>query len=107
MQMDRVAVQRIRGRALQTLRHRLLSDDPLCVMCKARGLARRATELDHIVALANGGGNEEENLQGLCSECHEVKTLADLGHKQRMEIGEDGWPKPAQPLGPRWRRAGW
>jgi len=98
-------VKRIRGRALQALRDRLLSANPLCAMCKSRGLVTLATDLDHIVALTNGGGNDDENLQGLCAECHELKTLADLGRRPRMEIGEDGWPKQAQPRGPRWRRS--
>jgi len=65
-----------------------------------------ATEVDHIVALTNGGGNDDDNLQCLCAECHEIKTLVDLGQKQRMDIGIDGWPAPAVQRGPRWRRAG-
>lgn len=99
-------VKRIRGRALQALRDRLLSANPFCAMCNAHGLVTLATDLDHIVALANGGCNEDENLQGLCSECHELKTLADLGQRPRMDVGDDGWPVPAVPRGPRWRRAG-
>jgi len=95
-------VERIRGRALQRLRHRLLSASPICVRCRTA----LATEVDHILALANGGGNEDDNLQCLCAGCHELKTLEDLGQKQRMDIGEDGWPVPAVPRGPRWRRAG-
>ena len=99
-------VKRIRGRALQALRARLLGNHPLCVMCQAAGVVTAATEIDHVVALTNGGTNDESNLQCLCSDCHESKTLADLGQKQRMDIGLDGWPVPAQPHGPRWRRAG-
>ena len=94
--------QRIRGRALQVLRNRLLCANPMCAMCKVAA----ATELDHIVALSNGGGNDDDNLQCLCAECHETKTLADLGQKPRMDIGIDGWPVPAVPRGHRWRRAG-
>lgn len=74
----------------------------MCAMCKVSA----ATELDHIVALANGGTNDEDNLQGLCAACHEIKTIADLGYKQRVTTGIDGWPVDAVPVGPRWRRAG-
>ena len=74
----------------------------MCAMCKVSA----ATELDHIVALANGGTNDEDNLQGLCAACHEIKTTADLGHKPRVTTGIDGWPVDAVPVGPRWRRAG-
>lgn len=80
--------KRIRGRALQTLRMRLLSASPVCAMCRVAV----ATEVDHIVALTNGGGNEDDNLQCLCAECHEIKTLADLGQKPRFTTGIDGLP---------------
>lgn len=72
-------VERVRGRALQALRKRLLRANPLCVMCEAQGRVTAATELDHIVALTNGGTNESSNLQGLCRECHGLKTRSDLG----------------------------
>ncbi len=94
--------QRIRGRALQALRHRLLGDSPMCAMCRTAV----ATELDHVVALTNGGSNDEDNLQGLCASCHELKTLADLGQRPRVTTGLDGWPVQDAPVGPRWRRAG-
>ena len=74
----------------------------MCAMCKVAA----ATELDHIVALSNGGTNDEDNLQGLCAACHEIKTTADLGYKPRVTTGIDGWPVDAVPVGPRWRRAG-
>ncbi|CEI54487.1 hypothetical protein [Acinetobacter bereziniae] len=31
-------------------------------------------ELDHIVNIAQGGTEDESNLQSLCVECHKVKT---------------------------------
>lgn len=98
--------RRIRGRALQKLRARLLADSPLCVLCRKQGRVTPATEIDHVVALTNGGGNEDENLQCLCSECHELKTLEDLGQKPRQAFGVDGWPTNDYGRGPRWRRAG-
>lgn len=84
---------RVRGRKLQRIRERHFYKFPLCVECEKRGLIRAATQLDHIVALTNGGADVEENRQGLCDDCHAVKTRIDLGHKERPEIGLDGWPK--------------
>lgn len=95
-------VHRIRGRTLQTLRARLLGENPMCSMCGTSV----ATELDHIKALTNGGTNDDDNLQGLCAACHEVKTLKDLGQRPRGTTGLDGWPTVDSPRGPRWRRAG-
>jgi 5-methylcytosine-specific restriction endonuclease McrA len=35
-------------------------------------------QMDHIVALVNGGRDVESNCQVLCHPCHEVKTREDL-----------------------------
>ncbi len=35
-------------------------------------------EVDHIVALINGGNNEFDNLQLLHRHCHDTKTTADM-----------------------------
>jgi 5-methylcytosine-specific restriction protein A len=47
----------------------------------ARGIMTEATEVDHIIALFNGGDDHIDNMQSLCAECHAVKTDADLGRK--------------------------
>ncbi len=86
--------ERIRGRTLQTLRARLLMANPLCVVCQRAGRVRLATDLDHIVALVNGGSNDDANLQGLCAPCHIDKTAKDLGFTRQPRIGPDGWPLP-------------
>lgn len=54
--------------------------NPLCVHCQAKGIVRLWDELDHIVALTNGGTDTDDNLQGLCADCHKDKTAEDLGH---------------------------
>jgi predicted kinase len=77
---------RIRGRKLQAIRAAHFRRNPLCVACLDRGVVRVAVELDHIVALTNGGTDSLdpfENRAGLCADCHEVKTLSDLGLKSR------------------------
>ncbi len=95
-------MKRITGHARVRMRDRILGANPLCAMCRAA----LATEMDHIVALTNGGTNDQDNLQGLCAACHEVKTLKDLGRRPRVTTGLDGWPVEDAPRGPRWRRAG-
>ena len=98
-------VKRIRGRALQTLRASYFTANPLCAMCKAKGIITIAVELDHILAITNGGTNDWDNYQGLCIPCHEIKTQVDLGYTERKTIGEDGWPIYTEPTVPRWIRA--
>lgn len=71
---------RITGRALQAIRVEVLTANPWCVHCQAKGIERIATDVDHIVALENGGidsPNPHENRQGLCRECHDIKSKAD------------------------------
>ncbi len=61
---------------------------------KTPPVTRIWTQLDHIVALTNGGTNDDSNREGLCDECTKAKTARDLGHEQRprRQIGADGFP---------------
>ena len=84
--------KRITGRRLQRIRKQVFGEQPICVACKAKGRVTVATQVDHIVALVNGGEDEHDNRQALCEECHKAKTRRDLGQRERPLIGLDGWP---------------
>jgi 5-methylcytosine-specific restriction protein A len=84
---------RIRGRHLQAIRARHRSENPLCAMCQAKGIVRAWTELDHIVPMEQGGSDSAHNRQGLCAECHRLKTAIDMAYTLKPTIGVDGWPK--------------
>ena len=88
-----MAIDRLRGRALQALRDRLLSANPLCVMCQAKKplQASIATQLDHIKAIINGGDArpDDDGYQGLCDACHTDKSRTDMGLKPRAQF-KDG-----------------
>ena len=93
--MEQNQPDRIRGRTLQRIRYRVLANNPLCVRCQAKGRITIATQVDHIIALVNGGSDDkhdDSNRQGLCDECHKVKTAEDMGHRPRVTIGLDGYP---------------
>lgn len=70
-------VTRKRGTTLIRLRRQLFARDPLCAMCKAAGRVTLAVIRDHIVPLTEGGQDVESNVQGLCVECHDQKSLAE------------------------------
>jgi 5-methylcytosine-specific restriction protein A len=61
------------GSKWRKLRNYVLALDPMCSHCKRE----IATEVDHIKRKADGGTDDTENLQGLCHECHKVKTLRE------------------------------
>ena len=82
--------KRITGRRLQRIRKQVLGEQPLCVACKAKGRVTVATQVDHIVALVNGGEDHADNRQALCASCHQVKTAQDCGYKERAKFDEQG-----------------
>ena len=58
------------GRTWMQIRTAFLSANPLCVMCNREGRLTPAALAHHKVKLADGGSNDWENLQALCSSCH-------------------------------------
>lgn len=76
-------VDRIRGRANQRRRERILSAQPLCVLCQAEGRVALATEVDHVVPLWAGGSEDDSNLAGLCSACHRAKSAKEAVERFR------------------------
>lgn len=75
---------RIRGRALQSRRERWLRMHPLCVMCEREGRTTAADEVDHIVALRDGGIEHESNLQSLCLAHHSAKSAREQANRRRV-----------------------
>src|SRR5205085_3978463 len=71
------APKRITGRRLQRLRAELFARDPLCAECQRHGRITLATQRDHVKSLGEDGTDTEDNVQGLCDDCHEAKSLAE------------------------------
>lgn len=67
------------GAKWQKLRRYVLSLDPMCRKC----MREIATEVDHIKRKVDGGSDDVENLQGLCHECHKIKTLRENSESRR------------------------
>lgn len=88
------ASNRIRGRRGVELRERRLNREPLCRHCLARGEVREAVTPDHILPLAFGGADTDDNIQCLCEECHAVKTAFE-GAAQGAASNHPDWLKPS------------
>ena len=85
---------RLRGRKLQQRRLKKWTEaDGCCAECGTLTAYPDGFQLDHIKALVNGGEDTEEQTQVLCLPCHEAKTMKDMGYRERVSIGADGWPK--------------
>ena len=72
------STQREAGRPWQRKRERLFRSEPLCRICGALGRVSLATEVDHVVPLAEGGSNDDANLQPICGDCHKAKTAEEI-----------------------------
>ena len=55
-----------------------------CVKCGST----KNLQIDHILPLANGGTNDEDNLQALCKECHFEKTKEEREDNLYMRVDE-------------------
>ncbi|TEA79826.1 HNH endonuclease signature motif containing protein [Allopusillimonas ginsengisoli] len=82
---------RMTGRKLQDRRLRIWSASPYCAGCGRLTLFPNGFELDHKVALFEGGPDTDGNCQILCvyiddsdrkAGCHVDKTAQDLGFKR-------------------------
>lgn len=61
------------GAHWQKLRLHILAKEPICSVCGRMP----SQHVDHITPKAQGGGDEEENLRGICAACHAKKTARD------------------------------
>ena len=69
----------------------LFRTQPWCRHCLARGAYILATIRDHVVPLAEGGREDETNVQALCQICSDAKTATEAQRgSQRSTIRETG-----------------
>ncbi len=96
------AAKRVTGRRLQALRERLFTDNPLCVECERQGRVTLATQRDHVISLAEGGTDEDDNVQGLCRACHDTKSRQESVRGRngpvRVSLLPDWLPRPTVPV---------
>ena len=72
------ATPRIAGSSWMATRRRIMQRDGFA--CACCGAVRMDHEVDHVVPLEQGGGNDDDNLQLLCGgpgQCHAAKTAAE------------------------------
>ena len=70
------AKPRLSGRRWQSIRAAVIARDAMT--CQACGLMTPDVQIDHVMPVQMGGGDNLENLQCLCHDCHVAKTAADV-----------------------------
>ena len=73
----------------------------LCVYCRARLGVGMPSHIDHVVPVAQGGFNQRDNLQLLCSACNLRKadrTDAEFRHRYRDLLPQQRGEMPARRL---------
>lgn len=77
---DKSASERGYGWAWKKLRDRIMQRDyGLCQPHIRQGIVKPAHEVDHKIPKAQGGTDDEPNLEAICTECHRAKTAAERG----------------------------
>ncbi|WP_414455028.1 HNH endonuclease [Enterobacter quasiroggenkampii] len=67
--------QRGYGSKWEIIRARILKrDNGLCQLHIRHGIVKQASCVDHIIPKAQGGTDDDANLQSLCWRCHATKT---------------------------------
>lgn len=76
-----------------------------CYLCQRKISAGEYWQCDHVLALANGGGNRESNLLPACRNCCYAKTAEDVADKSKLATirKKHALPKPKKPLS-KWKR---
>lgn len=77
--------KRTTGRKLQAARERLYFSEPRCRQCK-KLLTIDTMIRDHVIPLAEGGPDTEDNTQPLCQGCSDAKT-AEESRRGKARVG--------------------
>ena len=70
-----------------------------CHLCSQPIQAGEAWDLDHVIALINGGENRETNLKPAHRKCHKDKTARDVAEKAKVAAIRQRFTGAKQPAG--------
>ena len=73
------------------IRRQVLDEEPFCRSCRNAGKIVRATVVDHIIPISEGGSRtDRDNLQPLCARCHNSKTAREVMSRGNSVVGRRG-----------------
>lgn len=84
---DRGAAEFYHSREWKHLRQNYLIEHPFCMECRKNGKLTKASVVDHIVPIRQGGpALDENNLQALCSSCHGAKSIREGSRYSALSV---------------------
>ena len=70
----------------RSLRRYKIQINPLCENCESKGLTEPGVEIDHIIAIRDGGERlGMNNLQTLCRSCHSSKSAQEREARKHIK----------------------
>jgi 5-methylcytosine-specific restriction protein A len=76
--MDKSNAPFYNSRQWRKLRLMILQRDPICKECEKKNIFVSSVVVDHILPINKGGAKyNADNLQGLCTTCHNRKSARD------------------------------
>lgn len=79
------------------MRRAVLRRDPVCVLKVPDVCTGASTEVDHRVPDSDGGATDMANLQGVCPECHAVKSDGERKAAVRHRVERRKLPREVHP----------
>lgn len=74
-------------------------DGDVCRLCSTTIKPAESYELDHVIALINGGENKETNLSAVHKHCHMAKTRLDVAEKKKTAAMRQAFTGARKPTG--------
>ena len=72
--------------------------DGCCHVCDIQ-IGGKLWNVDHRIAIANGGAHRESNLAPICIPCHKIKSRVDVGIKSKIAAVKARHTGVRQPTG--------
>lgn len=82
---------------IRRIRKRILHRDHNTCQIQGPHCTHTATEVDHIIPRALGGGHDPENLRAVCETCHWEKTKMEAAEGRRAKLALAKHPTEPHP----------